>query len=344
LENKGSLEFVASLTTDASCIRRLSAAIGSRHQNPFARVLISPLFARPSAIEAVRRLRAQHGSVVYFDSGGYSVQQGRIRYDELVSRLLEVYKAHPWADHYVLPDYVPRSTDSARTVSRKVKATIEGAKSFVRLLPTHLQQKVMPVVHGRSSKDVDRCLEAYSSFGSRVVGFGSLSTGGSGGGSNLVTNSSGRLLQYLADRLRGVPTKLHLFGVGAPGVIGLLPGLGVCSFDSASWMKAAGFGQIFFPFSRSFSLRCVPGQPFRKRLTGRKLRTMKRLTRHGCTFCDSIQDLRADRLGRMVHNLLTIVDAVEMTVHLGETAINRMYERVSPYYRERYRKLNNRRE
>ncbi len=338
------MRFVAALTTDAACIRRLTVACRELPHNPLARVLISPVFARPSAIEAVRAVRAELKSVVYFDSGGYYVQQGRIRYEELSSRLLELYEVHQWADHYVLPDFVPRSADSDRTVTSKVKATVREAKLFVRRLPRKLRGKVIPVIHGRSRGDIDRCLEAYMDLGVSTMGFGSLATGGSGGGSNLMTNGASRLIRYVSETLRGTSIQLHLFGVGAPGVVGLLSGLGVTSFDSATWMKAAGFGQVFFPFSRSFSFRYRKGQPFRKGLTRTRLQAVKRLTTHVCAFCVDFERLRGDRLGRMIHNLLSIVDGAEMAGSMSEASIQRMYARVSPYYQKRHRALTEERE
>jgi hypothetical protein len=246
---------------------------------------------------------------------------------------------HQWADHYVLPDFVPRSADSNRTVSAKVKATVREATSFVRSLPQKLRRKVIPVVHGRSRGDIDRCLDVYMDLGVSTVAFGSLATGGSGGGSNLFTSDASRLIRYVSDRLSSTTTELHLFGVGAPGVVGLLSELGVSSFDSATWMKSAGFGQVFFPFSRSFSFRYREGQPFRKVLTRAGLRDVKRLSTHVCAFCVDFEKLRGDRLGRMIHNLLSIVDSAEMAGRMSSASIQQMYARVSPYYQRRHRAL-----
>lgn len=59
-------------------------------RNPFASLIVTPLFVRPSALQIIRELKTSGANVV-FDSGGYQVQMGKIRYEKLFSRLLEFY-------------------------------------------------------------------------------------------------------------------------------------------------------------------------------------------------------------------------------------------------------------
>ena len=84
------LVFVASLTAcgaDLAQMIRLWEAHG--HGRPFQRCIITPLFTYPGAFEHVRYLHERWGVEVIFDSGGFFVQQEKIRYEELFARLME---------------------------------------------------------------------------------------------------------------------------------------------------------------------------------------------------------------------------------------------------------------
>ena len=75
------MNFVMSATVNASDLRqvlRLWDECGDP-RNLFARVLVSPLFTAPSTFQLdCDELKERRGSTVYFDLGGYYVQQGRI--------------------------------------------------------------------------------------------------------------------------------------------------------------------------------------------------------------------------------------------------------------------------
>ena len=325
------------MTTDASTIEKLVSACRRYRTpgDPFARVLVTPLFSRPSTLKAVERLKA-NGSIVYFDSAGYYVQQDKISYADLVSALRRTYRENMWADRYVLPDYVPTSKDSDTAVREKVKQTVRATQRFFLGLPSRIQEKAIPVVHGRSRRDMDECLTAYFKLGVKTIAFGSLGTVGRNGAGNVVTYQAAEMIRYVTAAASAEGIRVHLFGVGVPAVVGLLPELGVGSFDSASWMKAAGFGQVFFPFSRSFSLKYRDGQPFRRKLSAPLLRRLQRITRHSCRFCASLDELRSNRIGRMIHNVSCIVESVRMIERRRVLAIREIYAAGSSRYRARY--------
>ena len=70
------LEFVASLTANASDIRRIIRMWDKSgdQRNPFASVLVTPLFATQATLEVVKQLKEERASKVYFDSGGFWVR------------------------------------------------------------------------------------------------------------------------------------------------------------------------------------------------------------------------------------------------------------------------------
>ena len=99
--------------------------------NPFQRLLISPVLASPSTLAFVRELkRSGETEEVMFDSGGFFVQKGDITYNELYSKLREVYQTEDWADTYILPDNPPLSKDSMSDAETKIRQTVDGSVSF----------------------------------------------------------------------------------------------------------------------------------------------------------------------------------------------------------------------
>jgi hypothetical protein len=184
------LRLVTSLTVDASLLRRLLRLWdeGGDPRRPFASVLVTPLFASPSTLQLIREeLKEKRGSIVYFDSGGYYAQQGKISFDDLYHRLREYYSApeNQWADWYVLPDHVPTSTDSSEIVEQKVNETITAAKMFFAEMPSHIQEKSISVIQGHTFEQVNRCIDAYRSLGQQYLGFGSFGTSGTNNSINI---------------------------------------------------------------------------------------------------------------------------------------------------------------
>ena len=110
--------------------------------NPFQRLLISPVLASPSTLAFVRELkRTGETEEVMFDSGGFFVQKGDITYNELYSKLLEIYRNENWADIYILPDNPRLSKDSMQDTEDKIRQTVEGSVSFAYQLPVELREK-----------------------------------------------------------------------------------------------------------------------------------------------------------------------------------------------------------
>src|SRR5260370_22451393 len=186
------LDFFASITAAPSDFRKIeiSLAKASPYSDPLARVLTTPLFLNKEATNLVRRFQVERGSEICFDSAGYYVQVGKIGYHELYMKLLKCYRANRWADRYVLPDYVPLSSDTDEQVAEKVRETVYYSSLFYAEMPDELKVKAMPVVHGRTKAQVEYCLEHYLQLGVQCVRFASFGTFGKNNETNVTTQSA----------------------------------------------------------------------------------------------------------------------------------------------------------
>lgn len=307
------MRFVVSVTMNASDLRqaiRLWDASGDP-RNPFAYVLVSPLFAQPATLRVVREeLKEKRGAQVYFDSGGYYVQQGYLTYQDLYERLLEFYTANRWADWYVLPDWVPTSQDDPEMVEKKVLATITVAKLFYGELPDLLKERVLPVAHAHNMDHIIICMETYRLFNTGSIGFGSFGTSGSTNGINLITKQSVEILRALVRIAKENGLHVHVFGVGTPPILYLFKQIGISSFDSMAWMKAAGYGNVFLPLTRGYMATYrVAG---RSHIHREQFELLKTLTGHHCYFCEDFSVLTSNRMYRAMHNLASMLDTLDL--------------------------------
>src|SRR5690554_2724734 len=137
------MNFVASITRRASEIKKIRELWhqSGDNRNPLERVLITPLFTPKSSIKLIRSLR-ESGEIreVIFDSGGYYVQTGRISYEEMYQQLLVFYRDNQWADYFVLPDYVPLSSDDPEEVWYKVHTTADRGSLFYYEMPAAVRE------------------------------------------------------------------------------------------------------------------------------------------------------------------------------------------------------------
>ncbi len=308
------MRLVTSLTIDASLLRKLLQlwdASGDR-RNPFASVLITPLFATSSTLRLVREeLKEKRGSMIYFDSGGYYAQQGKISFTELYCKLRDYYfdPANRWADWYVLPDNAPTSRDSREEVGRKVLDTITAAKLFYAEMPSEVQEKALAVVQGHTFAQVNRCLETYREVGVTYIGFGSFGTSGTTNSINVADRRSVETLSHVVRQLHGENIRLHTFGVSTPPAIYAFYRLGIHSFDSMAWLRSAGYGKVFLPFIRAYNVshRSIKNGA----LTQEEFVELRWQTQHECPFCESFEKLREDRLYRSLHNLAVVMETAE---------------------------------
>lgn len=335
------LDFFASMTACPSDVRKIESYLerASPESDSLAHVLTTPLFMNQDALSIIKRFQVERGSEICFDSAGYYVQVGKIQYHELYMKLLTCYRSHRWADRYVLPDYVPLSSDTDAEVEEKVRQTVYYSCLFFQEMPDELKLKAMPVVHGRTRKQVEYCLEHYLTLGVEWVGFGSFGTFGKNNETNIATQSAVENARLVVDIAKRYDLKVHLFGLGAPPLVGMLYSIGADSFDSASWFKSAGFGQIHMPFGRGYNITYNNScSTIQKGITWEDFTRLKEITGHTCLYCTDYQTIVSHKMHRVVHNLLVVNESVHM---LNRGEFNRarsIYEQGSVKYKEEYKR------
>ena len=245
---------------------------------------------------------------VMFDSGGFFVQKGDITYNELYSKLREIYRTEDWADIYILPDNPPLSKDSMSDAEAKIRQTVDGSVSFAYQLPYEIRKKVMPVIHAKQPAHLEYCLKNYETLmaDSHRIGFGSFSTMGTTNSINRVNVDVLRLLDDLAPRLNG--SWLHSFGISTPPAVFCLAKVGVKTFDSNGWMRTGGYGSIFFPFMYGRRIDCKTRKY--SRIHKDEFEPLKLNIGHRCPFCESFDKLAEEsgRWFRIMHNLIVMAE------------------------------------
>lgn len=343
------LDFYTSMTVCMSDIRRISGLLREAGQLPHAlsHILTTPLYMNATALTMLRDLRDEirttdERASVCFDSAGYYVQVGRISYDELYYKLLTCYRANRWADRYVLPDNVPCSQDAPHVVWQKVRQTVEMSIIFYQEMPAELRAKCVPVVHGHTPEQIEYCLERYLEMGEiAALGFGSFSTNGKDNGSNSTSNQSIANVQRIVAAATPRGLGVHLFGLGVPALVALIHAVGAASFDSASWLKSAGFGQVFLPFTRSYNVsHRTTRKNFHRAVTWDDFVAMRKMTNHDCYFCTDRDQLSEKKMYRAMHNLLVVYESVLAANNGEHERIANIYEGSSSTYRREYQKWN----
>lgn len=332
------MDFLASLTLCPSDIRKISGLLGDvwPGADPLGNILITPHFVNQDSLALVQELQVS-GAKVFFDSGGYYVQIGRMKYEELYYPLLKSYLANQWADVYTLPDYVPTSQDEIDDVWSKVRQTVEYASMFLDELPAPLRERAMPVVHGRTIDQVEYCLERYIALGVRFVGFGSFGTGGKNQEANILTQDALAFARHVVTVSHNAGMSVHLFGVGAPALVAMIYSTGADSFDSSSWLKSAGFGQVHLPFMRGYNISHRNGRSeLQKGITVEDFHRLTEIAGHSCPYCANIEELQTHKLLRAMHNLVCIAESVEMINQGQFDRIMAIYAAGSPKYRKEF--------
>lgn len=334
------LSFFPSMTVCPSDVRKIRAHVaesGAR-VDPLRNLLITPLFANRDTLSMMREM-AEAGTRVMFDSGGYYVQTGKVKYEELYMPLLAAYQDNDWASVFTLPDHVPTARDTQESVALKVRNTISYSSIFYQEMPHSLKTKAMPVVQGHTQQQIEECLKTYIDLGVKYIGFGSFGTSGKASEVNVATQKSVDLARHVVDIAHQHGIKVHIFGLGRPALVMMLKIIRADSFDSSSWLKAAGFGNVFLPFMRGYNItyRNATGK-MDLGISFDQFRELSERTEHRCVFCDSLELLQEKKMYRAVHNLIVMTECVAMVNNNDHARIHSIYENGSPRYREEYYK------
>jgi queuine/archaeosine tRNA-ribosyltransferase len=338
--NRHQIQFFASLTVTISDIHKIQAHLAFAHtpHTPLQNILTTPLFVGSKSLDEIRT-RGEAGACVMFDSGGYYVQTGRISYDALYAELLKSYKQHKWANIYVLPDNVPRSQDTPDVVEHKVQNTIEQSINFFRSMPDELKPRAMPVVHGHTYQQIDDCLNAYINLGVKQIGFGSFGTMGKNSQVNVATQSALEYARYTVQIAHQHGIRVHTFGMGVPVVVLMLYGIRADTFDSSSWLKAAGFGQIFLPLTRAYNITHRNSvSELQRGIKWEDFCHLREVTGHQCELCSCRGKLQEHKMYRAAHNLIVLSETVQMLNSGSLERTKDIYQHSSERYQKEFNK------
>lgn len=307
--------FVASMTASGHDLHELIKTWekDAEGQKPFKRCIITPLFIGPRGLNCIKYIHDQWGIEVMFDSGGFFVQQGKISYDELFTKLMDFYQKNEWAETYVLPDYVPTSRESVAEVNERVYVTAAEGVRFFKRLPLYLRERSLGVLQGHTPEHLQFCFEEYIKNGIKQIGFGSFDTGGVNAEINLLTDRAAQRLGFVRDliknyfmegRINQLPG-FHLFGVSSPNIVGQFQSYLATSFDSSGWQRTAGFGNIYLPFQgRRNVTHGASALTSGSGLRANEFYALCEKLNHSCPFCKDFSRLQSDRFARMWHNAI----------------------------------------
>jgi queuine/archaeosine tRNA-ribosyltransferase len=329
------MEFYAALSLCSSSIRKTAAKLADGYGSlePLENVMFTPISQGETSHTAIRNLQDQFDLNVMFDSGGYEVQVGNKTFDDLQAYLHDFYGDNHWGHRYVLPDNVPLSQDSPKVVEQKVKQTADITTLFYRQLPDHLQERALAVIQGHTQDQLRHCLNTYKELdGLNYVGFGSFGTSGVSNGVNMLTTEAFHNLEWAVEQSHDAGMSVHAFGVGGPTSIPLLYTAGVDSFDTTSWMRSSGYGNVFFPFKSRYNASHRTNRSGNL-LTKDELPHLKAETGHSCPFCESMKQLRNNRWDRIMHNLIVIHEMTSRVEQMSYEEIIDAMDEQSTYRR-----------
>lgn len=330
------LTFYAGLNIAPSAMRNLFARLQNEYHSldPLQNTIFTPIAHGDGAQSEIESLTKSLDLNLMFDSGGYEVQVGNKTFDELYSYLLDYYDGNRWGHRYVLPDNVPMSDDDSQTVQKKVDETISATRMCFRRLPDEIKENSVAVIQGHTREQISRCIDEYKDLdGLTEVGFGSFATGGVNGGVNMITNEAFENLRWAVDRAHEHGLSVHAFGVGGPTSIPLLHEAGVDSFDTTSWMRTSGYGNVYFPFKGRLNASHRKHRSGNV-LTKKELPHLKAETDHRCPFCEDISRLSNNRWDRILHNLIVTHEVVERIEYMDRQEVIDMMDQSSRYRRQ----------
>ena len=177
-------------------------------------------------------------------------------------------------------------------------------------MPSFVQQRSMPVIQGHTFDQVNRCIEAYRGLGLTYFGFGSFGTSGSNNSINVIDRRSAAAVTHIAQELGSDGVRLHTFGVSTPPLIYAFLRIGIFSFDSLAWQRSAGYGKVYMPFIRAYN---VSHRSTKNAALSRvEFEQIKQRSGHHCPFCEDFQLLAESRHHRALHNLVAVMETIEL--------------------------------
>jgi tRNA-guanine family transglycosylase len=162
------------------------------------------------------------------------------------------------ADIFVSLDHPPNVSDTMRERTKKIVASMEN---FARLSEEFRNKIIMPVIHGRTVKEIKLSLKILANHGQN---FGWVGLGGivpllqhrrvSSEISKMTPEVFiGQALYLIRERFP--KSIIHVFGAGGTRTFPAVYALGADSGDSIGWRQAAGFGSIFLPYQSQRAIK-----------------------------------------------------------------------------------------
>lgn len=315
-------------------------------------VSLGDAFLRPSYkdrffTERLREILGMQGPIMV-DSGGFALM-GRREQRWSMKEIERIYSQLP-ADILVSLDYPPSPNDNQITRKRLSQKTF---RSLRRMRDFVSADRLMPVVHGHTVKEIERSCDEIKQLcpDVRQIGMGGLVPLICSGGlvrrftyirKDGATGDRGSWISDALDIVRqAFPTALvHAFGIGsATTAIGVLA-LGADSVDSLSWRRVANYGAILLP-GRSERFPTFREERVRSRPVVRD-EDVPLLMRCTCPYCRKVPSIN-ERLvllancykSRAIHNAWTVLAEVaefRSAIQRGK-ARDFLKSRLSPVHR-----------
>ena len=220
------------------------------------------------------------------------------------------------ADIFVTLDLPPGPDDS---VSDRKKKIIRSMRNFQTLRERFPNRTVMPVVHGRTMRELELSLQLidYDASTPSWIGLGGVVP--------LLQNRRTRGLGespecFIARAVTLVrasfpQSRIHVFGAGGTRTLPAVFALGAHLGDSIGWRQAAGYGSIFLPMKSQRVVRWNPDKnPPRKLLDESDLTQIENCRCPVCRGKSVGQRLDAFRrhfYDRSIHNAWTLLHQVQ---------------------------------
>lgn len=301
-------------------------------RDPFENILVSPVDANRKIMNLLYEQKREYGTHVFFDSGGYLAEKGKISYGYLVRNLLDIYKKYPWADWYVMPDYPPRHNDPTHIIEKKVELTIRNVINTWKEAPSFIKERAVAPIQGFTLEQIKKTLDEYLGYDFNYMAFGAFKIVMKNKGVLLLDRKSAEYILYIQKRLKSYGVKLHVFGIGAFPSLYFFTRAGVYSFDNTSWIRGPKFGGLTVPMMPQFikKTKKMNGKfNIGEEITKEEFYRLNKIWGHHCHWDDDWNTLIApgNEDYRLLHGLAALLDTLKLSEKLNYNEVVKRYRK-----------------
>lgn len=301
--------------------------------DPFKYILVSPIDGSRRLMAMLKKHKDEYESHIFFDSGGYLTEKGKISYGYLVRNLLDIYKKYPWADWYVMPDYPPRHNDPPHIIEKKVQLTIQNVIKMWKESPSFIKERAVAPIQGFNLQQIDKTLDEYLGYDFNYMAFGAFKIVMKNKGVLLLDRKSAEYILHIQRRLKPYGVKLHVFGIGTFPSLYFFTKAGVYSFDNTSWIRGPKFGALSITMMPTFNAKTKETKSdltIGETLTPEKFRMLNELWGHKCPWDEPWDELVApgneDR--RVLHGLAALMDTLALSEKMSYKEVVAKYKKI----------------